>query len=55
MDEKKFDVRTLERSLDQKQITREEYDAFLKSLPDVADLAAPMESKFEEGILDEKN
>ncbi len=55
MDEKKFDVRTLERNLNQKEISREEYDAFLNSLPDVADLAAPMESKFEEGILEEKN
>lgn len=53
--ERVFDVRTLERSLDRGLITREDYDAYLANLPDVADNAAALEAEFVEGVLSEED
>lgn len=53
-DERKYDVRTLERNLERGLISREDYDKYLASLADVADKATKIEAKFEEGVLDEE-
>jgi hypothetical protein len=53
-DERKYDVRTLERNLERGLISKEEYDKYLASLADVADKATKIEAKFEEGVLDEE-
>lgn len=53
MDEQQFDLRIIERKLDQNLITKEEYEAYLASLKDLAADAVPLESKFEEGIYGE--
>lgn len=50
--ERKFDLRTLERNLRKGLITQEEYDAYLKNLPDSADNVDNIEAEFVEGILD---
>ncbi len=53
--DRKFDVRTLERGFEMGRISREEYDAFLTQLEDVADNAAPLEAEYIEGVLKLKN
>ncbi|WP_249756110.1 hypothetical protein [Microvenator marinus] len=50
MEEHKFDIRTLERKLDQNLITKEEYDKYLKSLEDAEDQSTKIEAKFEKGV-----
>lgn len=35
--EKKFDIRVVERNIERRIITREEYEAYLKDLPDVSE------------------
>jgi predicted RNA-binding protein associated with RNAse of E/G family len=49
--ERLFDVRTLERSLERGLITREDYENYLANLPDVADNAVTIEAEFVEGVL----
>jgi hypothetical protein len=49
---RKFDIRTLERNFAKGNITREEYDKYLESLDDLESQAQPIESEFEEGVLD---
>lgn len=44
---RRFDIRMLERNIAKGLITREEYDEHVKGLEDVADNAAPVEIKFE--------
>jgi hypothetical protein len=39
-----WDVRTLERRLRRGQVTKKDYEKHLKSLPDIADKAAPVEA-----------
>ncbi len=51
--DRRFDVRTLERYLREGTITEEQYEAHLQELPDVADKAEPLESEFEEDVLDD--
>ena len=48
-----FDVRTIESFVREGKVSREDYAKHLESLPDVADKAAPMESTFVEGVLDD--
>ncbi len=43
-----WDVRTLERRIRRGQLNRKDYDKHLKSLPDVADKAQPIELTDEE-------
>ena len=38
-----WDVRTLERRLREGQITKKDYEKYLKTIPDVADKQAPIE------------
>jgi hypothetical protein len=52
--ERVYDVRTLERSLDRGLITRADYEAHLANLPDVADNSTPLEAEFIEGVLAEE-
>lgn len=51
---RKYDVRTLERHLDKGLISREEYKEYLEELADVADKSVAIEAKFEEGVLEEE-
>ncbi|MFU8803882.1 MAG: hypothetical protein ACNA8W_08755 [Bradymonadaceae bacterium] len=53
--ERLFDIRTLERSLDRGLITREQYDDYLANLPDAADNAARVEAEFVEGVLTDED
>jgi hypothetical protein len=39
-----WDVRTLERRLRRGQLSKKDYEKFLKSLPDVADKVAPADA-----------
>ena len=41
-DSRFWDVRTIERRIRRGQVTRKDYDKFVKSLPDVADKAVPI-------------
>ncbi len=52
-DERRFDVRTIERKLNEGELSQEEYDEYLEDLPDVSDNAVEMEAEFEEGVLEE--
>lgn len=52
-DERRFDVRTIERKLNEGELSQEEYDEYLEQLPDVSDNAVEMEAEFEEGVLEE--
>ena len=51
-DERKYDVRTLERNLEKGIISREDYEKYLASLNDVAEKATVVEAKFESGVLE---
>ena len=53
-EDRKYDVRTLERHLDKGLISREDYQKHLADLADVADKSTVIEAKFEEGVLDEE-
>jgi hypothetical protein len=48
-----FDLRTVERNIDNGLITREEYEEYLKGLDDAADKSLTVEASFEVGVLDE--
>ena len=50
---RKFDVRTMERFLRDGNVTEEEYQSYLDSLPDTSEKAVPMEAEFVPGILEE--
>lgn len=50
--DRQFDVRTLKRNLERGTISREAYDAYLASLPDASENAAPIEAEFVEGVLE---
>ncbi len=51
--DRKFDVRTIDRFTRDGVVDEKEHQKYLDSLPDVADKAAPMESSFVHGVLDE--
>jgi hypothetical protein len=51
-EERKFDIRTLERNFDKGNVGRDEYAKHLEKLDDLADQAQPIEALFEEGVLD---
>ncbi len=53
-DDREFDIRTIERRIDQDEVDREDYEAHLDDLPDVSDNAEPIEAEFEEGVLDDE-
>jgi hypothetical protein len=40
--ETEYDVRVIERSLREKVMTKEEYEEYLKNLPDVSDEGCPL-------------
>ena len=48
-DDKLFDVRTVENYLRKGKVDRREYERFLKSLPDAADKAEPIDTGQQEG------
>lgn len=52
--DRKFDVRTISRFVREGIVDRKDYEAHLEQLPDVADKAAPMESEFVAGVLDDE-
>lgn len=52
IDLQNLDRRIAERMLRNGQITQAEWDAHLKSLPDVADAGAPVETELETGIIE---
>lgn len=52
LENRKFDIRTLDRNLKKGNITREEYEKHLEDLEDLQDQAMPIEAEFEEGVLD---
>jgi hypothetical protein len=52
-DERRFDVRTIERKLNEGELSQDEYDEYLEELPDVSENAVEMEAEFEEGVLEE--
>jgi hypothetical protein len=47
-----FDVRTIERNIRKGLTTRKDYEKYLKSLPDAAEKAAPLETSADEGLDD---
>lgn len=53
-EERKFDVRTIERYLREGVVSRDEYEEHLEELPDVSDKAEDVEAEFVEGVLDEE-
>jgi hypothetical protein len=53
-EDRKFDVRTLERQFDSGAITRAEYAKHLEALADVVEKSSVMEAQFEEGVLEEE-
>ncbi len=50
-----WDVRTLERRLRKGQISKKDYEKFLKSLPDVAEKQAPIELSDEDDESDDSD
>ena len=52
-DDRKFDVRTIDRRMDAGEIDRDEYQEYLDELPDVSDNAVEVEAEFEVGVLEE--
>ena len=52
-DDRRFDKRTIERRIEQGEVSQDEYEERLEDLPDLADDAEPMEAEFEVGVLDE--
>ncbi len=55
LEDRRFDIRTLERNLRNGEITKAEYEKYLADLADGQDNAVKMESKFEVGVLNEDN
>lgn len=43
--QRQFDVRTVERNIKKGNVTRKDYEKYLKSLPDVAEKVAPPEEE----------
>ena len=54
-DDRKFDVRTIDRRMDAGEIDRDAYQEHLDELEDVSDNAVEMEAEFEVGVLDEED
>jgi hypothetical protein len=52
LEDRRFDIRTLERNISAGLITKEEYEKYLAELEDAQENAAPMDAKFEVGVLD---
>jgi len=52
-DDRKFDLRTIERRLNEGEVTQEEYEDYLEDLPDVSDNAVELEAEFEEDVLED--
>ena len=52
-DERKFDIRTIDRRLDDGEVSQDEYDEYLDDLPDVSDNAVEFEAEFEEDVLED--
>ncbi len=51
-----FDIRTVQRNIARGKLTRKEYEAYLKNLPNVEDKGVPMmDSLEEEELPDESN
>ncbi|TXD37020.1 hypothetical protein FRC98_09775 [Lujinxingia vulgaris] len=53
--DRKYDIRTLDRFLRDGKVSDEEHQAYLDSLPDVAEKAAKVEADFEENVLEKKD
>lgn len=52
--ERDFDIRTIERRVRDGEIGKEEYEAYLESLPDASEKAVPVEAQFERGVLEDE-
>lgn len=48
LDTRPYDKRVVQRYLRKGKLDEKEYDRHLKSLPDLSDLAVPVESEFED-------
>lgn len=53
IDESMFDTRVVERNMRRGLITQKDYQEYLESLEDNEDNAAPIESEFEVGVLED--
>ena len=53
LEDRRFDLRTLERNIRNGVITQKEYDEYIASLKDASENAEKMESAFEVGVLAE--
>ena len=53
LEDRRFDLRTLERNIRNGVITQKEYDEYIASLKDASENAEKMESTFEVGVLAE--
>ncbi len=53
LDESLFDSRIVERNIRKGLITREDYEKYLDSLDDSKENAEPIESEFEENVLED--
>lgn len=51
IDLSKLDRRLAERMIRRGELTQEEWDAFLATLPDVSDKAEPVATKLETGVI----
>ena len=51
IDQRLFDIRTVERNINSGRITREDYENYLQSLDDVASNSTPIEVEYIEDIL----
>ena len=53
LEDRRFDIRTLERNIRAGLITKEEYEKYLAELEDAQENAVPMDAQFEVGVLEE--
>ena len=53
-DERRFDIRTIERYVRDGIVSRDEFEEHLADLPDAADKAEKIEAQFVEGVLDDE-
>jgi len=54
LEDRKYDLRTLERNLRKGAITKAEYEAYINGLEDITDRGVAFDASFIEGVLDEE-
>ncbi len=53
-EDRKFDIRTIDRNIQRGLVNHQDHEAYLASLKDVSAKAVPLEAVFVEGVLDKK-